>query len=314
MYTIQIVLVKWGRKYGPNYIKGLVRAIKRQTTRELRVVCITDDPTGLSDDIIIQPFPDLGIPLDEMSTVGGCLPKLSIFADGILRPGLKTIYLDIDTGVFGDFAELVDLLDRHPTFHALPNHFVPHWRTPWLSWMTPEGCFYINSSIMIFYPENHTDIFTDFMREFHLNYRHRHQRDTTPLPLRSDERFISQHEKGKLRALPMSLAGSFKNLFMGPLDSFATTFPFLMKQRGRVALTFHSATLKPEKMMNFKTGQDIRAGKHRTIWKYPEFAGYWSDILSGKASGSIVDNSDNRTRESHETTITKHSTIVTSRR
>ncbi|PWG16171.1 glycosyltransferase family protein [Salibaculum griseiflavum] len=280
---IQVVLVKWGRKYDPRYIHGLLDAIRRHTARDLRVVCITDDATGLSPDIITRPFPDLGMPLQDMTAFGGCLPKLSMFAPAVLDPDLKTIYLDIDTGVFGDIGELVDLLDTHPCLHALPNHFLPHWRTPWLSWMTPEGCYFINSSVMVFRPGQHADIFTDFLDAFHKAYRPEIARKAMPLPLRSDERFISQHEKGKLRALPRSLAGSFKDLYMGPLDRILGTFPFLMKSRGRVALTFHGDALKPDLMAGFEPGQEIRQGGFRTRWRHPEFARYWADILAPDA-------------------------------
>ena len=41
---IQVVFVKWGNKYGPHYIKGLLAAIGRHTEEEIRPLCTTDDP------------------------------------------------------------------------------------------------------------------------------------------------------------------------------------------------------------------------------------------------------------------------------
>ena len=163
---IQVVFVKWGNKYGPHYIKGLLAAIRRHTEEEIRPLCITDDPAGLPEDVTTVPFPDFGLPLDDLIGFGGCFPKLSIFAEGILEPDLKTIYFDIDTAVLGDVARLTELLDDHPCLYGLANHIVPTWRTPRLQKYTADGHFFINSSVMVFYPRRHGSIFTDFLEQY----------------------------------------------------------------------------------------------------------------------------------------------------
>ena len=59
---IQIVVVKWGTLYDHRHINGMIDAIRSNTKEPLRIVAITDEPAGFYDDIIVQPFPDLGLP------------------------------------------------------------------------------------------------------------------------------------------------------------------------------------------------------------------------------------------------------------
>lgn len=278
---IQVVFVKWGKKYGPHYIKGLLAAIRRHTEEEIRPLCITDDPAGLPEDVTTVPFPDFGLPLDDLIGFGGCFPKLSIFAEGILEPDLKTIYFDIDTAVLGDVARLTELLDDHPCLYGLANHIVPTWRTPRLQKYTADGHFFINSSVMVFYPRRHGSIFTDFLEQYpeYLSKEKRNRK--RPLPMISDERFISEHEKGSLRGIPFRLGGSFQNLYMGPMETTVKWFPWLMRERAGVVLTFHGEQLKPERVAGFVVGQEVRQNKFSTVWQHPQFTAYWTEILDG---------------------------------
>ena len=47
--TQTILCLKWGNRYGSDYVNRLYSMAKRNTSRPLRVVCFTDDPTGIRD-------------------------------------------------------------------------------------------------------------------------------------------------------------------------------------------------------------------------------------------------------------------------
>ena len=52
-----IICVKWGPKYIPEYVNILKNMCKRQSTVDFKFSCITDDETGLDEDINIIKFP-----------------------------------------------------------------------------------------------------------------------------------------------------------------------------------------------------------------------------------------------------------------
>lgn len=281
--SIQVALVKWGNKYSAEYVNALVEVISARSEGQLEFHCITEDGSGLSDRITVHGFPDFGVPFDDLVRSGGCRAKLAVFSREVsLRPG-KTVYLDLDTAVFGDVAGIASVLDVYPVLHALPNHMVPHWRFPWLSWLTPEKCFFVNSSIMAFRRELHFDIFDDFVAAISsLDFPYGN--GTGPWHMKSDEAFVSMHEKGRLRALDRRLAGSFKDLYLMPsvgLAKMQDSLSFVRRRRAnRVALTFHGNSVKPEIIAEMKEGDLLVAGSLKARWAYKELSEYWRDLLS----------------------------------
>lgn len=281
--TLQIVFVKWGTKYSPGHVNLFANEICARTQSDLKFICITEDATGLDPKIAPRDFPDFGVPFEEIRDAGGCRLKLSMFSAAIQLDRMKTVYIDLDTAVFGDIAELANVLDYHDTLHALPNHFVPHWKFPWLSWMTPEKCFFVNSSIMAFWPENHFNIFDDFIAELATKTFPFSMEKKDPWRFKSDERYISDHEKGKLRAFDRKLAGSFQDLYLTPwiwMTGFQDKMSFVKERRKkRVALTFHGQAVKPENIATLKPGDLVKSGPLKGIWNYPELSNFWRKFL-----------------------------------
>ena len=42
-----VICMKWGTRYGPDYVNRLYSMVQRHTKRPTRLVCYTDDPAGL---------------------------------------------------------------------------------------------------------------------------------------------------------------------------------------------------------------------------------------------------------------------------
>ncbi len=61
-----VVCVKWGTKYGPEYVNRLAAAVAKWTSAPHRFVCLTDDATGLNAEVrlpvIPPPPPSLPLP------------------------------------------------------------------------------------------------------------------------------------------------------------------------------------------------------------------------------------------------------------
>ena len=42
-----IICMKWGDKYGPEYVNRLYNMVSRHLTLDFQMVCLTDDSTGI---------------------------------------------------------------------------------------------------------------------------------------------------------------------------------------------------------------------------------------------------------------------------
>ena len=86
MYNI--VCVKWGNKYGPEYVNILQAMVKRNLSLPHRFICFTDDKTGLNTDI--ETFPLIETQLE------GWWHKLTLFKPDLFGLAGRTLYMDLD--------------------------------------------------------------------------------------------------------------------------------------------------------------------------------------------------------------------------
>lgn len=61
---INIVCIKWGTIYSPDYVNRLYSMIKRNTSYDINFYCFTDDGSNLNEDIVVKPMPELNTPAD----------------------------------------------------------------------------------------------------------------------------------------------------------------------------------------------------------------------------------------------------------
>lgn len=102
-----IVLVKYGTKYGPEYVNrlayGLYRHHNKSIVPKLRVICFTDDIRGIDKSIIEC----RGLGGDsEMAGWSGWWYKACIFSSAANLPAGRIAYIDLDTIVVGDWSFL----------------------------------------------------------------------------------------------------------------------------------------------------------------------------------------------------------------
>lgn len=103
---IHIVCLKWGEKYGPEYVNRLYAGVKRHTTKRFRFYCLTDDPTGITHDIQI-------VPLKYAHRLDSWWNKISLFGADLPIPiGQRIFYIDLDTLIVGNIDNLLDHRQR----------------------------------------------------------------------------------------------------------------------------------------------------------------------------------------------------------
>jgi hypothetical protein len=87
-----ILCMKWGAAYGPKDVNILYAMVARNISGDIKVVCFTDDTTGIRPEVACLPLPPLGceIPTD----VPGKWPKVALWSKELF--GLEGIALFID--------------------------------------------------------------------------------------------------------------------------------------------------------------------------------------------------------------------------
>ncbi|QIR84791.1 glycosyl transferase [Paracoccus sp. AK26] len=95
----QIICIKWGTKFGPEYVNRLHGMIARNITPPFRLFCFTDDGSGLHPDVAVRPLPEF----TYQAPVGtkGKWPKSRLWGDLGDVTGV-VLFLDLDVIVTGN--------------------------------------------------------------------------------------------------------------------------------------------------------------------------------------------------------------------
>jgi hypothetical protein len=96
-----IVCLKWGTKYGVEYVNKLFAAVKRNTTIPFDFHCFTEDPTDIHEDVIIHP-------LKFDKNVDGWWNKLYLFSDEIDIDG-RILFIDLDTLITDNIDAMLEI-------------------------------------------------------------------------------------------------------------------------------------------------------------------------------------------------------------
>ncbi len=115
-----IVCMKWGNRYGDEYVNRLWSMIKRNTRRPTRLICFTERPEGIHPEVERRPLPEIDLPERVR-----WLPwrKLSLWNPAIEGLGGDVLFLDLDMVITGS---LDDFFDYEPGAFGI----VRNWTQP----------------------------------------------------------------------------------------------------------------------------------------------------------------------------------------
>lgn len=113
--TVNILTLKWGERYGSDFVNRLHHAVARHLRRPHRFVCFTDDPAGLEAGVESFPIPEIDLPPGPAVTGWR---KLCLFRDDLPVEGLS-LFLDLDIVVTGSLDAFFDFgrADQIPIIH-----------------------------------------------------------------------------------------------------------------------------------------------------------------------------------------------------
>ncbi len=119
--TQTVICMKWGTRYGPDFVNRLYSMIRRHTSRPTRLVCYTDDATGIAGGVETFPLPPIVLPSTKT-----WLPwrKLSLWQKNLEGVAGEALFLDLDVVVTGNLDDFFDYEPGH--FCVARNWTQPH--------------------------------------------------------------------------------------------------------------------------------------------------------------------------------------------
>lgn len=99
--TKQIICIKWGAKYGPEYVNVMYGMVARNITGAFKFHCFTDDAAGIRAEVNCLPLPDLGCEIPP-GTLGKW--KKSALWGRELPGGISgtVLFIDLDSVILGN--------------------------------------------------------------------------------------------------------------------------------------------------------------------------------------------------------------------
>ncbi len=130
--TANVVCMKWGDRYGPEWVNRLFAMVQRNSTWTVRFVCFTDNAAGIRSEVECQPLPHVDF---DATRIGRYWPKLGLMQEGLGGLAGMTLFLDLD----------LVIIDSIDPFFTYPGRFclIKEWKDPELG--------YGNSSVVRFF-------------------------------------------------------------------------------------------------------------------------------------------------------------------
>ena len=100
-----VICLKWGDRYGPEYVNRLYAMVRRNTKRDLRFICITDDTTDLRSEVETRPMPEFDLP--ETFRYKG-FRRMFLFKKELYDLKGKVLHLDLDLIITGSIDDFFD--------------------------------------------------------------------------------------------------------------------------------------------------------------------------------------------------------------
>lgn len=119
-----VICMKWGTKYGAEYVNRLYNMVKRHLTLDFQMVCLTDDSTGIDDNVKCYPIPALNLP-DNIPERGW--KKLTTFKPKLYDLKGTALFLDIDIVIVDN----IDCFFTHQAQFDDSVMIIRDWKKPW---------------------------------------------------------------------------------------------------------------------------------------------------------------------------------------
>ena len=236
-----IFCMKWGTLYGPEYVNRLYSMVNRNLSYEYKMVCFTDDETGIIDEVQCFPIPEMELPSNLPERMW---KKLTTLKSDLYELKGRALFLDLDIVIVDNIDCFFDVDGE---FRIIKDH-------SWRSWRITG-----NSSVYRFDIGEHGYVFDDFIANF----------DTIKERHRNEQEYLTQafYDKGKLQYWDQSWCPSYKYDCISRFPLMVWKKPIIPE--GAKIIIFHGE-INPHKAIKGGRGK-----WYRYVRAAPWVADYW---------------------------------------
>lgn len=182
--TNYIFCMKWGTLYGPEYVNRLHSMVSRNLTLPFKMVCFTDDTTGIDEAVQCLPIPEVDI---DSNLPERMWKKLTTMKADLYGLEGRALFLDLD----------IVIVDNIDCFFEVDGEFRIIKDHSWRSWRITG-----NSSVYRFDIGKHGYVFDNFVKNF----------DSIRKEHRNEQEYLTHaiNDKGKLQYWPTEWCPSYK--------------------------------------------------------------------------------------------------------
>jgi len=244
--SVNVVCLKWGTRYGADYVNRLHRMVAAHLTRPHRFVCFTEGRAGLDPGVEVTPLDRITV---DPTLRNDIFLKVALIhsVSGLTGP---TLFLDLDVVVFQPLDEMFDF---EPGKFCIIHNWLP-WRKTLLRAAPDIG----NSSVFRFTPGACDHVLDRFLKDPH------HARTAYP----TEQAFLTDCMSGQRVYWPDAWTRSFKRHAVRPLPLNLLLKPKL--DLSAKVLVFHGKPDPDEAIAGVSTGPLRKRSR-----PLPELADHW---------------------------------------
>ncbi|MBR1775487.1 glycosyltransferase [bacterium] len=232
-----VICIKWGTKFGAEYVNNLYRMVEKNLPIPHRFVCFTDNADGLAEGIEVRDLP----PFNEKAIPDKAWRKLSLFNEQLADLHGTALFLDLDIVIKDD---LTPFFEQEGDFIIIKD------------WDFPKDIIG-NSSVFRFEIGKHPYVLENFYKEDN-NIRDR---------FKNEQAFLSHqiYDKGILKYWDKSWCVSFKRFCLQPFP--LNFFKQPIDPKGAKIIVFHGRPTPEQALKGFAGKGGLRYVKPTTWLK-----------------------------------------------
>lgn len=198
---VTILCMRWGHKFGPEYVHHLHAGVKKHLSHPFRFVCFTDAPGEVPAGVEAYPLPKFDLPAGEQDLVWR---KLALFKSPLFDLKGPALFLDLDVVIVGN---LDPFIERPGPFHIIRDDDLALPKPG--RWLNPRRARQLarigNSSVVRFEIGANGDIAEQYLAD--------PAKVMASTPNRREQEFLTEQmaARGQLQHWPKGWCVSFKN-------------------------------------------------------------------------------------------------------
>ncbi|MGL1932895.1 MAG: hypothetical protein OCC45_14240 [Desulfotalea sp.] len=213
---VNVVCMKWGTLYDHRYVNRLYSMVQKFLDIPFKFYCITDDNTGLNDNILCRQIPEFDVPVNA----GGPWKKLLMFQSPLFDIVGKTMFLDLDVVIVGQLDRFFTHSEKFSVRHEFDKR--------------KENDDFGNTSMYVFEAGSCSELYDNYLEN---------QQDIHKQYWTAEQEYVTRtlHKSGKLEFLPNEWMLSFKEHCLPPWPQRWWKDPILPE--GVSIIAFHGRPL-----------------------------------------------------------------------